>query len=63
MAGILNGTTNFILTKMIRENMELADAGVEGSLELVDVDSLGSADEEAIAAKLGHPGLHEVGQR
>ena len=26
VAGILNGTTNFILTKMIRENMELADA-------------------------------------
>ena len=26
IAGILNGTTNFILTKMIRENMKFEDA-------------------------------------
>lgn len=59
VAGILNGTTNFILTKMIRENMELADAlklaqklGYAEKDPTADIDGIDAARKICILASL-----------
>ena len=53
IAGILNGTTNFILTKMIRENMQLEDA-----LKLAQ--ELGYAERNPAADIEGHDACRKI---
>ena len=53
IAGILNGTTNFILTKMIRENMSFADG-----LQLAQ--QLGYAEKDPTADVEGHDACRKI---
>ena len=53
IAGILNGTTNFILTKMIRENMSFADA-------LSMAQKLGYAEKDPTADVEGHDACRKI---
>ncbi len=53
IAGILNGTTNFILTKMIRENMSFADA-------LKMAQTLGYAEKDPTADVEGHDACRKI---
>lgn len=53
IAGILNGTTNFILTKMIRENMSFADA-------LAMAQQLGYAERNPAADIEGHDASRKI---
>ncbi len=53
IAGILNGTTNFILTKMIKENMQLEDA-----LKLAQ--ELGYAERNPAADIEGHDACRKI---
>ena len=53
IAGILNGTTNFILTKMIRENMSFADA-------LKMAQELGYAEKDPTADVEGHDACRKI---
>ena len=53
IAGILNGTTNFILTKMIRENMSFADA-------LALAQKLGYAERNPAADVEGHDACRKI---
>ncbi len=53
IAGILNGTTNFILTKMIRENMSFDDA-------LKMAQKLGYAEKDPTADVEGHDACRKI---
>ena len=53
IAGILNGTTNFILTKMIRENMSFSDA-------LSMAQKLGYAEKNPTADVEGHDACRKI---
>lgn len=53
IAGILNGTTNFILTKMIRENMSFDSA-------LALAQKLGYAERDPAADVLGHDACRKI---
>ena len=53
IAGILNGTTNFILTKMIRENMSFEDA-------LKMAQQLGYAEKDPTADVEGHDACRKI---
>lgn len=53
IAGILNGTTNFILTKMIRESMSFADA-------LTIAQELGYAEKDPTADVEGHDSCRKI---
>ena len=53
IAGILNGTTNFILTKMIRENMSFNDA-------LAMAQKLGYAEKNPTADVEGHDACRKI---
>ena len=53
IAGILNGTTNFILTKMIRENMSFSDA-------LSMAQKLGYAEKDPTADVEGHDACRKI---
>lgn len=53
VAGILNGTTNFILTKMIREGMAFTDA-------LALAQSLGYAEKDPTADVEGHDACRKI---
>ena len=53
IAGILNGTTNFILTKMIRENMSFDDA-------LKMAQKLGYAEKNPTADVEGHDACRKI---
>ena len=53
IAGILNGTTNFILTKMIRENMSFEDA-------LAMAQKLGYAEKNPAADVEGHDACRKI---
>lgn len=53
IAGILNGTTNFILTKMIRENMSFEDA-------LAMAQKLGYAERNPAADVEGHDACRKI---
>ena len=54
VAGILNGTTNFILTKMINENMPFAEA-------LSTAQKLGYAEKDPTADVEGHDACRKIG--